>query len=284
MLFHALMETRRQVAPYSNVHIMNKIQYTLFAFVLLLFTACAGSKDVVYLQDLANQEMIKTQKIGSLKFQQGDKLTLVVTSHATPELAMQYNLTTYQSRLGMEHVSSTRDEVGAYVVGEDGTIKMPVLGTIAVAGLTLQEVTDKVQTQLRGAQLRDAVVVGQAYGQYITILGEVNHPGRIAIDRNRITLLEALGQAGDLTIKGKRDQVMVVRQEDGQAKNYVVDLRSKNLFRSPVYNLQQNDVVYVVPNKVRTNDATANGNALNSVGTWISLASFALTLGVLIFK
>lgn len=284
MLFHALMETRRQVAPYSNVHIMNKIQYTLFAFVLLLFTACAGSKDVVYLQDLANQEMIKTQKIGSLKFQQGDKLTLVVTSHATPELAMQYNLTTYQSRLGMEHVSSTRDEVGAYVVGEDGTIKMPVLGTIAVAGLTLQEVTDKVQAQLRGAQLRDAVVVGQALGQYITVLGEVNRPGRIAIDRNRITLLEALGQAGDLTIKGKRDQVMVVRQEDGQAKNYVVDLRSKNLFRSPVYNLQQNDVVYVVPNKVRTNDATANGNALNSVGTWISLASFALTLGVLIFK
>lgn len=278
------METRRQVAPYSNVHIMNKIQYTLFAFVLLLFTACAGSKDVVYLQDLANQEMIKTQKIGSLKFQQGDKLTLVVTSHATPELAMQYNLTTYQSRLGMEHVSSTRDEVGAYVVGEDGTIKMPVLGTIAVAGLTLQEVTDKVQAQLRGAQLRDAVVVGQALGQYITVLGEVNRPGRIAIDRNRITLLEALGQAGDLTIKGKRDQVMVVRQEDGQAKNYVVDLRSKNLFRSPVYNLQQNDVVYVVPNKVRTNDATANGNALNSVGTWISLASFALTLGVLIFK
>lgn len=284
MLFHALMETRRQVAPYSNVHIMNKIQYTLFAFVLLLFTACAGSKDVVYLQDLANQERIKTQKIGSLKFQQGDKLTLVVTSHATPELAMQYNLTTYQSRLGMEHVSSTRDEVGAYVVGEDGTIKMPVLGTIAVAGLTLQEVTDKVQAQLRGAQLRDAVVVGQALGQYITVLGEVNRPGRIAIDRNRITLLEALGQAGDLTIKGKRDQVMVVRQEDGQAKNYVVDLRSKNLFRSPVYNLQQNDVVYVVPNKVRTNDATANGNALNSVGTWISLASFALTLGVLIFK
>lgn len=284
MLFHALMETRQQVAPYSNVHIMNKIQYTLFAFVLLLFTACAGSKDVVYLQDLANQEMIKTQKIGSLKFQQGDKLTLVVTSHATPELAMQYNLTTYQSRLGMEHVSSTRDEVGAYVVGEDGTIKMPVLGTIAVAGLTLQEVTDKVQAQLRGAQLRDAVVVGQALGQYITVLGEVNRPGRIAIDRNRITLLEALGQAGDLTIKGKRDQVMVVRQEDGQAKNYVVDLRSKNLFRSPVYNLQQNDVVYVVPNKVRTNDATANGNALNSVGTWISLASFALTLGVLIFK
>lgn len=284
MLFHALMETRRQVAPYSNVHIMNKIQYTLFAFVLLLFTACAGSKDVVYLQDLANQERIKTQKIGSLKFQQGDKLTLVVTSHATPELAMQYNLTTYQSRLGMEHVSSTRDEVGAYVVGEDGTIKMPVLGTIAVAGLTLQEVTDKVQAQLRGAQLRDAVVVGQALGQYITVLGEVNRPGRIAIDRNRITLLEALGQAGDLTIKGKRDQVMVVRQEDGQAKNYVVDLRSKNLFRSPVYNLQQNDVVYVVPNKVRANDATANGNALNSVGTWISLASFALTLGVLIFK
>lgn len=284
MLFHALMETRQQVAPYSNVHIMNKIQYTLFAFVLLLFTACAGSKDVVYLQDLANQERIKTQKIGSLKFQQGDKLTLVVTSHATPELAMQYNLTTYQSRLGMEHVSSTRDEVGAYVVGEDGTIKMPVLGTIAVAGLTLQEVTDKVQAQLRGAQLRDAVVVGQALGQYITVLGEVNRPGRIAIDRNRITLLEALGQAGDLTIKGKRDQVMVVRQEDGQAKNYVVDLRSKNLFRSPVYNLQQNDVVYVVPNKVRTNDATANGNALNSVGTWISLASFALTLGVLIFK
>lgn len=284
MLFHALMETRRQVAPYSNVHIMNKIQYTLFAFVLLLFTACAGSKDVVYLQDLANQERIKTQKIGSLKFQQGDKLTLVVTSHATPELAMQYNLTTYQSRLGMEHVSSTRDEVGAYVVGEDGTIKMPVLGTIAVAGLTLQEVTDKVQAQLRGAQLRDAVVVGQALGQYITVLGEVNRPGRIAIDRNRITLLEALGQAGDLTIKGKRDQVMVVRQEDGQTKNYVVDLRSKNLFRSPVYNLQQNDVVYVVPNKVRTNDATANGNALNSVGTWISLASFALTLGVLIFK
>lgn len=263
---------------------MNKIQHALCALLLLLITSCAGSKNVVYLQDLANRETILAQQVTTLKFQPGDKLTLVVTSHATPDLATQYNIATYQPRLGMPQNTVTRDEVGAYTISEKGTITIPVLGTVEVAGLTIDEVTTKVQTLLRKDLLRDAVVVGQAYGQYITVLGEVNRPGRFTIDRNSITLLEALGQAGDLTIKGKREQVVIVRQENGQAKSYVVDLRSKKLFNSPVYNLRQNDVVYVAPNKMRTNEATVNGNAFGSVGTWLSVTSLLLTLGVLIFK
>ena len=115
-------------------------------------------------------------------------------------------------------------------------------------------------------------------------MGEVNSPGTYTINGDKVTLLEALSMARDLTIYGKRDGVYVVREENGVRTTYNVDLRSVSLFDSPVYYLRQNDVVYVEPNKVRAGQSTINENSLKSVSLWISIGSFLTSLAVLIFK
>ena len=115
-------------------------------------------------------------------------------------------------------------------------------------------------------------------------MGEVNKPGRYNIEKDHVTVLDALSQAGDLTIYGKRDAIFVIREEKGERVTHWVDLRSCDLFKSPVYYLKQNDVVYVQPNKVRAGQSTLNENSVKSVGLWISIGSFLTSLGVLLFK
>ncbi len=123
-----------------------------------------------------------------------------------------------------------------------------------------------------------------AYDQFITVLGEVKNPGRVSVNRDNITLLEAIGQCGDLTIQARRDRILVLRQENGLTKTYYVDIRSKDLLNSPVYNLHQNDVVVVEPNKVRQGQSTNNDNSVRSISTWLSVSSVLISLGILIFR
>jgi polysaccharide export outer membrane protein len=120
------------------------------------------------------------------------------------------------------------------------------------------------------------------YDQYLTVLGEVKTPGRVAINKDNITILEAIGQVGDLTIQGRRDQILVIRQEGNESKTYYVDLRSKDLLSSPVYNLKQNDVVYVQPNKVKQGQSTNNDNSVRSISTWLSISSLLTSIAILI--
>lgn len=161
---------------------------------------------------------------------------------------------------------------------------MPTLGRINLKGLTRSEAAAKIQEQLRDGQLRDGVVTVTAYDQYVTIMGEVTKPGRVNINHDNMTILDAIGQAGDLTIQGCRENIKVIRQEGGETKVYYVDLRSKDVFSSPVYNLQQNDIVYVSPNKVKMGQSTNNDNSVRSISTWLSVSSVLISLGILIFR
>ncbi|MDE7387808.1 MAG: polysaccharide export protein, partial [Muribaculaceae bacterium] len=115
-----------------------------------------------------------------------------------------------------------------------------------------------------------------------TTIGEVQHPGAYAIDRDRITLLEALGRSGDLTIYGRRDHVWVIREEGGERKTYKVDLRSTDFMQSPAYYVQQNDVIYVEPNETRTGQSTVNENTFKSVGFWTSITSVLISIATLV--
>lgn len=255
-----------------------KKNIVLFIMVLLTMASCRTREQVVYMQDIHAGEAVMTQAVNALKLGFGDQLSVKVTSQTTPEIAQRFNLE------GVGYTSNSNPEATRYTIDENGCIDMPGIGRITVAGLTRAEAAARIQAAFRNGVLNDAIVTVKAYNQYVTILGDVAKPGQIKINRDNLTLLEAIGQVGDLNITARRDAVKVIRQEGNESKVYYVDLRSKDLLNSPVYNLQQNDVVYVEPNKVKMGQSTNNANAMRSVGTWISIASFLTTVAVLIFK
>lgn len=160
-----------------------------------------------------------------------------------------------------------------------------MIGDIHVAGLNREEITTKVKEELMKRELvKDPVVTVSFLNLQFSVLGEVNHAGQFNINKDKITLLEALSMAGDLTIYGKRENVYLTRQNKGTRITYKIDMRSTEMYKSPAFFIQQNDMIYVEPNKVRANQSTVNGNNIQSVSIWISIASFLTTLGVILFK
>lgn len=252
----------------------------IFPILLSLFvlSSCKTAEKIIYLQDLQPNESVATQPIATLKLVPGDKVGIVVTSAATPELATRYNLQSNGTG-GGQNQDNLR-----YTIDENGNIDLLGVGRTKIGGLTRSEAAEKIQAIFRNGILNDAVVTVAAYNRYITILGEVGSPGRIEMQRDNMTILEAIGTAGDLTITGRRDAIKVIRQEGNVSKTYLVDLRKKDIFNSPVYNLQQNDIIIVEPNKVRIGQSTINDNSFRSVGMWMSITSFLMSLGILIFR
>lgn len=263
---------------------MKKIYSILAAaFALLVLASCHSSEKVIYFQDLQSGESLPTQPVQTLTLQPGDKVGIIVSSAATPQVAARYNLSFSQYQVGTA-TGGSQAYTTVYTVDENGDVTIPSLGRVHVAGLTRTEAAERVQTMLHNGLLNDAVVTINSYERYVTVMGEVKNPGRVAIQRDNMTLLEAIGAAGDLTIYGRRDRVLVLRQEGNQTKSYYVDLRSKDLLNSPVYNLRQNDYVYVEQNKMRTDQTTYNGTSIRQISTWLSVSSFLLSLAILIFR
>jgi polysaccharide export outer membrane protein len=259
---------------------MKRLFITLAA-VLMLFSSCNIREKVVYFQDLTTETIANSQSIEEIKFMPGDKLSIVVTSCLTPEAAANFNLPVITTS-AVAGTTYSNNQVAYYTVNTDGTIQVPGIGEIKVEGKTRTEVTEIIQNALRDGLLNDAVVTISTANQYITILGEVKNPGRYLITRDNLTLLEALGMAGDLNIQANRSRILVLRQGGKETKNYYVDIRSKDFFASPVFNLKQNDVVYIEPNVVKSNQYTNNANSVRQVSTWLSLLSFITTTIILI--
>jgi len=255
----------------------------IFATVLVAFSSCKTAEKVLYFQDVNNAESIPAEAVQALTFIPGDKLSVIVSSARSPELAQQFNLPIVSTQAGMASKASS-NQVALYIVDDKGDIDVPVIGKVHVLGLTRSQATDRIQALLRAGQLNDAVVTITAYDQFVTVIGEVKSPGRINITNEHLTLLEALGQVGDLTIQARRDRILVLRQEGDACKSYYVDLRTKDLLNSPVYNLRQNDVVIVEPNRMRIGQSTYNDNTVRSISTWLSICSLLFSIGVLVFK
>lgn len=258
----------------------------LFVIVFLFVLAsCKTYEKINYMQDVRVDTPVEVSVNQGIRIQPQDMLSIVVSSK-TPELAMIFNLPVVSYQAGSEVVSGAGTQrLLGYVVDNNGEIDFPVLGKIKVVGLTRWEVQEYIKKTIIDAGLmKDLVVTVEFMNFKISIMGEVNSPGTYTINGDKVTLLEALSMARDLTIYGKRDGVYVVREENGVRTTYNVDLRSVSLFDSPVYYLRQNDVVYVEPNKVRAGQSTINENSLKSVSLWISIGSFLTSLAVLIFK
>ena len=170
-----------------------------------------------------------------------------------------------------------------YVVDNEGYIDFPILGKIKASGLSRWQLQEQItQALAEKKMLTDGLVTVEFMNFKVSILGEVTNPGTYTINSDKVTVLEAIAMAKDLTIFGERDHVYVIREEDGQRKSYQLDLRSADIFKSPAYYLKQNDVVYVQPNSVRAGQSTINQNAMKSVSLWISIASLLTSIGVLV--
>ena len=200
-----------------------------------------------------------------------------------------FNLPIYSHRVGYtsEYVNgnnNTNNQISAYTVDSDGTIDFPVLGRIRIAGLSREEVADYVKSELVTKNLiNDPVVTVEFMNLCVSVLGEVNKPGRFRIDRDYITILDAISMAGDLTIFGEREDIKVLRTVNGQQKMYTVNLCSaEQVYASPVFYLQQDDVIYVEPNKMRARQSTVNGNNVRSASFWISIASFLASVASIV--
>lgn len=267
--------------------------FQLFLFVagIAMFSSCGSSKEVVYFQDLKPGESeIKLTELQVITVRPEDKISIIVNSR-DPQLTDLFNLPIVSRQLGQSlkgngAVNSNSQGISAYTVDANGEIDFPVLGKIRVAGMKREEIAGYIKNKLMEENLvKDPVVTVEFANLCISVLGEVNNPGRFSIDRDRLTLLDALSMAGDLTIYGNRSKVMVLRQEGDVQRVYGVNLTSgEHVYTSPAYYLQQNDVVYVEPNSVKVRQSTVNGNNVRSTSFWISLASLLTSIGILVFN
>lgn len=267
----------------SNFKIVRQKAAMLVLFTLALWS-CSTPKEISYFQDL---ESVEGQRIGGAKgitVRPKDKISIIVNCKS-PELTALFNLPYVTQRLGENSRSTissgySQGYISGYTVDDRGCVDFPVLGEVHVAGMTREEIASEIKRELREqGQATDAVVTVDFMNLYYQVLGEVARPGRYAIDKDALTILDAIGAAGDLTIYGRRDRVKVLRDEGGRMRTYEVDLCSaSDLIASPVYYVRQNDVIYVDPNDVRARQSTVNGNNVRSTSFWISLTSLAASV------
>lgn len=252
-----------------------------FAVLTFLLASCGTAKQVTYFQDIRPGSDDSIRVVSEMRLMPDDKLSIVVSSK-NQELALLFNLPTVSYRMGQASTTSTNTngQVSAYTVDSDGEIDFPVLGKIKVAGMTREEVARYVKGELISNNLlKDPVVTVDFLNLYVSVLGEVSRPGRYALDRDKMTVLDVLSLAGDLTIQGQREHVYVLRGQGGKQTSYELNLCSlEELYASPVYYMQQGDVVYVSPIPMRKRQTTVNGNNVLSISFWMSVASLAMSV------
>jgi polysaccharide export outer membrane protein len=233
------------------------------------------------MQDISeSNRFAKISETPEIIIQPQDMLFIVVSSKE-PELATPFNLPMVSYQGAGEY---SQQRLLGYIVDKKGNIDFPILGILHVGGLTRDQLTQFIKEKIIAeGYIKDPVVTIQYMNFRIIVNGEVVRPGTYEIKNDHITLLEALSMAGDLTIYGRRDNVKVIREKHGERKVYEVDLRTANIFDSPAYYLQQNDIIYVTPNKYRSNQTNSAGQT-QQISVWISIASFLMSVAVLMFK
>ncbi|MDE6236883.1 MAG: polysaccharide biosynthesis/export family protein [Muribaculaceae bacterium] len=249
-------------------------------------SACRTPKDVAYFQDADTTAIIEMAKAKQITLRPGDKLTIVVKSKDAA-ISDLFNMPVYTNRVGR---GVSGESLAPYTVNDKGDIDFPVLGSLHVEGMTRGEVAGFVKGELMGRNLvKDPTVAVEFLNVGVNILGDVNGPGRYEMNRDDLSVLEAISMAGDLKITGKRDNVKVIREENGKLHTYTLDLTNiESVGKSPAYYLQNGDIVYVEPNDMQKRNSSLNGNNALSTGFWISVASLITsaitTVGVFVRK
>jgi polysaccharide biosynthesis/export protein len=282
----------------KNPALFYKIQ-KLLAFGLLffvfsaLFTSCRTTKNVAYFQDLTDTSKIYTQVInGTYEIQiQPDDILEIIVNSINADAAAPFNMgntnppvapgsailpgVTGSKIPGNTNTGNTNGE--GYLVDKKGYIDFPILGSMEIKGLTIPQLKDTLKARLN-KYLQDPIINIRLLNYKVTVLGEVLRPSTYTIPSERLTVVDAIGMAGDLTIYGKRENVLLIREENGQRKFVRLNLNSSNVFESSYYYLKQNDIIYVEPNKSKI--ASADITQLRN----ISIATSAVTLLIVIIS
>ena len=242
-------------------------------------------KKINYLQDVQHDTTMTMKVNKGIIIQPQDQISIIVTCR-DPKMASAFNLAVSMYYAGSELATSGGSQrLTGYVVDNAGDINFPALGRIHAAGLNRWELQELICDKLADTGLlRDAVVTVEFLNFKVSVLGEVTAPGTYAVSGDKITILQALALARDLTIYGRRDNVQVIREQNGKRQIYTLDLTGTGIFSSPAYYLQQNDVVYVTPSSVRAGQGEINENYFKSGSFWISLASISATLATLVIN
>lgn len=253
----------------TNNYTMKKILYlTLFAL-----ASCAAPKNVIYFENAERAAPQTVTQSYNSKIQKDDLLSIIVSSK-NPELATPFNK--------VVSTTTTTPEGGAYLVNSSGDIVFPILGKLFVTGLTNTELASMIENKIiEGGYINDPTVTVQSMNFKISILGEVKLPGVKRIDSERITILDAIGLAGDLTIYGQRENVSVIREENGKREIVDIDLSKKDVFTSPYYYLHPNDIVYVKPNRKQQKVSNSNPYVASTI---ISTTSLLISIANLIIR
>jgi polysaccharide export outer membrane protein len=250
-------------------------------FILLsvfFFVACVSRKELVYYQDFGDATYAGRINKYEIKIQPDDLLMIIVTADE-PSSAIPFNLTA----ASIPTISSSnpfirgQESIQSYLVDQDGNIDFPILGKLKIGGMLRSDVMRLLESKIR-LYVKNPIVTIRLINFKVSVQGEVNNPGVFGVNTDRITLIEALTLARDLTIFGKRDNILIIREVDGVKSFNRINITDVNFINSPFYYLAQNDVIYVEPNKARINGAAVGANT----NVIISVTSLLITITALV--
>jgi len=239
---------------------------------LLMFSSCISRKEMVYFQD---RQDVNFNQEENLRIKPGDLLTIRVSA-PEQEAAQPFNLT--KSIASIERIGS-QVELETYMVSDLGNIEFPVIGTLKVEGLNNFELSEKIKKNISN-YVQDPIVNVRILNFKISVLGEVKNPGTFSVEDDHLSLSKALGMAGDLTINGRRDNILIMREVDGKKTNAYLDITDSGVVNSAYYNIKQNDVIYVEPRGARRQAASG----LGVVSSYLSIASVLISFVILLTR
>lgn len=255
------------------------LKKTLPFLVVFLLFSCKSREEMVYYQNIDALAQVERANSYEIKIQPDDLLTIIVSAD-DPETAIPFNLSVISvpSAIRSNIVSFRGQEsIQSYLVNAGGAIDFPVLGKLKVGGLSRSELMQLLETKI-SKYIKNPIINIRVMNFKVSVQGEVTLPGTYPINSDRVTLIEAISMAKDLTIYGKRDNILIIREVNGVKTYNRVDITKADFINSPFYYLAQNDVVYVEPNKTRINGAAVGANT----GVLISITSLLITLVTLI--
>ena len=252
----------------------------IFILGAMLLASCATNKRAAYIQQVQTDIPTAIEQDYQIRIKPLDRLTVTINSK-DPELAAPFNAaSSYNSLNGLSsYSSSSNGNLQILTVDKEGKIQLPIIGEIDCDGLTRNELAKKIENTIReNGMVHDPIVIIQFADVKFSVLGEVARPGQFSITKDRISLFDALAMAGDLTIYGQRENVALIREENGMRTVHYFDLKNPDILTSPYFYLQQDDVVYVTPNKYKAQAGEINQNR----SFYISLVSVAVSVATLL--